>query len=1002
MRTFSGAKRFRASRRLIVCESVFACFALAGASVLTVLGCGWTGTDHSVRFNTYRSAEGFGRLPRLAFYDRSERNELFSWRDAWYDYEMEERRARELDRLWNEALGSQRAGDLATGRSMLSQYLRASSSYRYAGWPRRDDLQSRRNSAVDRLDALAALNHGSGEETVRLYLQARSAYDEQWPVEEVRLILDGVGADRNLIDNALYLQAALVLNREGNGQMAAELFEKLVRSYPASEKREAAMFMAGVASMRSVDYCTDAVSRAPCRKHAIGRIRAAFQRAMRQYPRGRYWSDARGWLAHLHLKAGDRASALADYYRMLADERDEEGRAIALMSLRMVRPVADEFELKRLEDLIADEPEVALAYAYHTIYNLALEPLGDGFVGPGRLQQYNKEKRELERAAAFASRLIKRYTKAAANGGFVSRVAQASLELGNNAEAADQARKALRGGLSGDLRAEALWVEGVAEYRLGNQRAARRALEALVADSPNNRYTEGARRNLAMLAEDMGDVDAALEHYLALDYRLDVAYFVDVLMSADQLGHFLEKHPTLPHRDELVYSLGVRYLRDRRWSDARRVLTTIRTVGRGDDWSGDYYARHFESRETEKDGYSAPLDISPPFESRDTEKDGHCDSQIRGVKPQWVDRDLRTANDLERLEAEVERAQNDEHKAEALYQLASYQYEGTLLFYNPLWLGKRHYYLYDLDENGSYRRPNEAQLLFEHMQQHDRAARSLRIFLEVVDRFPHTRAARDALFTAAVCHDRLSEYNNYWRGIYSRGGHAGQSMVTYGDVRRAYPDYRLPRGTFGWKPSNRTVDGGPGWHRPPKPKPRPSAWARLGRPLVRGVAQWVSSWNRTISSAGKGLVEFATWLATCLAFGFVVSGFLFLYGRAREARALLGEELKRLSLPASDSEPAPAAGSGVLQLEARGWRGGEFRDQLAPHLQRWAAHVTHLWRDGRGRPVLLLNAATHGLMLAVLLVAMGASAPAALLCVFVIGAAGAGAFGLLFWSWRSR
>ena len=122
----------------------------------------------------------------------------------------------------------------------------------------------------------------------------------------------------------------------------------------------------------------------------------------------------------------------------------------------------------------------------------------------------------------------------------------------------------------------------------------------------------------------------------------------------------------------------------------------------------------------------------------------------------------------------------------------------------------RHYYLYDLDNGGGFRRADESRLLFEYMQKHDAAASALPIYLDVVNRYPNTRAARDALYTAAVCHDRLASYNNYWRAIYDRGGFAGERKVDYKDVRRVYPDYRYPLGTNGWEPATRTVNGGLG------------------------------------------------------------------------------------------------------------------------------------------------------------------------------------------------
>src|SRR5262249_43376935 len=143
-------------------------------------------------------------------------------------------------------------------------------------------------------------------------------------------------------------------------------------------------------------------------------------------------------------------------------------------------------------------------------------------------------------------------------------------------------------------------------------------------------------------------------------------------------------------------------------------------------------------------------------------------SDSRGIAARWVWRDLKTAEDLERLEREAAEARGDEAKAEALYQLASYLYPAsTLLFYNPsLWDGARHYKLEELEFGNGFRAPGEAQLLWKHTEEHEPVARALEIYLDVVHRFPNTRAARDALYTAAVCHERLSDYNNHWRNVY--------------------------------------------------------------------------------------------------------------------------------------------------------------------------------------------------------------------------------------------
>ncbi|HWP41683.1 MAG TPA: hypothetical protein VNO14_00510, partial [Blastocatellia bacterium] len=596
-----------------------------------------------------------------------------------------------------------------------------------------------------------------------------------------------------------------------------------------------------------------------------------FERILREYPRGRFHSDARGWLAYLSLLAGDRVSALVQYYRMLSDKGDLGARLEAAKSLNLVRHRANDSEMKQVEALLEAEPAPALAYAYHNIYNYA----------PKRAKRYSYETgddkskvSELERIAAFSSRLMRRYPALSIGGAFALRMAQACLELDRNREAAEFARRAQKARIDGDERAQALWVEGVAEHRLGNHAAARRALTAILDRYPDGPLAEGARRNLAMVAEDMGDLDAALEQYLALEYDRDVAYFVDVLMTPDQLSAFIDRHPDGPRRDELCYSLALRHLRDGKWGDARRVLSQIRPTGSGID--GRYDFRPSYSYE------AAYIQAKAPY---------HSDRRLRGVRPQWIERDLRTANDLERLEASVNAAQDAEAKAEALYQYASYQYQaGSLLFYNPaMWAGRRYPNLAFLYERGNYRRSNEARLLFDYINSHDVPARALAIYLEIASRYPATRAARDALYTAAVCHEKLANYNWYWRDIYEAGGHAGNRMVSYRDVKAVYPDYALPRGTYGWEPMTRTVNGGPAIKPPPKPVPRPGRRERLLRAASLWFGEMIEGW-----------MSLFDWLARFLKslwIGFVFSGLVYLWLRASKTRRLLQAELARCPSP---------------------------------------------------------------------------------------------------------
>jgi TolA-binding protein len=566
------------------------------------------------------------------------------------------------------------------------------------------------------------------------------------------------------------------------------------------------------------------------------KARAGFQRVIREYRNGRFYYDAQGWLAHLALRTGDRVSAMAEYYRMLGSH-NEAARMEAVCSLRLIRHQIEDGEMARVEKLLENEPMAALAYAYYEIYNYAAPDLDYFCDYRGKPEFKEKENEVFRRIVAFATRQANRYESNAFGGAFVLRVAEANLRLDNFTDVARLARRALVMQVSGAIRSEALWVARVAEHHLKQFKTAREALTSLIKENPNNRYTEGARRNLAMLEEDAGNLDAALEQYLALDYRHDVAYFIDVLMTPEALKQFIDAHTDFRQRDELLYALGVRYLREFRWNKARQVYAQIRPTPREIDYP--YFPRNGMDEAYREDAHT-------------NAKVEELDPKNRGVRPQWVEMDLRTANELERLERDYNAAQDDEAKAEALYQLASYIYQGSLLFYNPLaWSGERHYLLYDYYNRGAFRGGTESQQLFDYMQQHDMASRALGIYLDVVKKYPNTRSARDALYTAAVCHERLGDYNNYWRDIYANGGRAGERLVTYKEVKRAFPDYRFPLGTFGWEPATRTVNGGPGWAELPKPKPKPTVKERvlsrskiilkkLAKKARKSVRFWVS------------------------------------------------------------------------------------------------------------------------------------------------------------------
>ncbi len=935
----------------------------------TAIGCGWFGTSHSVRFNEYQTEREMGRLPPLPTMANGLNDARAYWdlddsAEGEDSYALGEKRTKEVDALWERAEKAEQDGNLRLDRDLLDEYLKRTYTSRDI-WYEPTNRQQRRNSAFDRLDALGALDRGTSAAKLQAYLNARRAHDSDKPLaDEIEQALNPIESDTNLKDNVAYLKAA-ELYRQDDFEAAAAAFNGLARRYPRSERREAALLMAAVATMKNSvtyipasgnsDYDADHSNKLSA-DQAWHDAHAAFQKVMAAYPHGRYFNDARGWLAYLSLRRNDRAAALVQYYRLLADKHDENARIDAAFSLMLVRSSATDDEMSRVERELASEPQAALAYAYHNIYNYSIDPgdssppyasikdsegnydyeasrrQDDELEHEWRKDRASTARKELSRTLEFSRRLIATYPNLSVGGGFALRAAQASEELEDNSAAVSFSQRALQSRISGGERAEALWTLGVAEQRLRHLDSARQSFTTLLRDYPKTRLTEGARRELAMIAEDAGDIDGALEHYIALDYQIDEAYFVDILMTPEQLAGFIQRHPDSPKHNEFTYALGVRYLRANRWDEARRTLAQVRTTTGTNGYN--MYCSTCNCRE------NSPTNCEDP-------KTGDYDGNDNPViTPRLVMRDVQTANDLEALERAVAQASGDEAKAEALYQLASYQYEASsLLFYNPL-ASPGYWNLGELAAQGRYRVVNESQILWRATQEHDRLARALNIYLEVVSQFPRTGAARDSLYTAAVCHERLSNYNPYWREVYQNGLHAGQRMVTYQDVKAAYPKYQLPRGTYGWQPSTRTVNDGPGWAAAPKPIPRPTRTARL-KMLIRDLTNRLTSF--WIERGRRWLTEIA-----------IVIGLL-LMGRtaARNRRRLRARMARQRIQQARELVTYPWAELFWIDpvVPSR-------REQVSKFLGEKRQEFLELARDRRSRPVLVRSLVSHSLLTA--------------------------------------
>jgi len=837
------------------------------SATIAAFACGWSYiTDHSVRFNSFRSGRGFYRLPPLpTMYDQEKKKELtqqevenFGYDDGEYDPNSDLMATPDgSDIAWEEAKTAIDNDQLDAARDKLKKYLELSEVPTFDA---EDERRSRRSSAYDILDAMTSLREDSARAAVKRYATTRLT-DGEIPAD--------ADSDRNLKDNWAYLRAARAYANDKDE--ALDLFKEQAAKYPRSEKHESVLYMIAKLTMESSDSfenfncgiegdpaategAIDQAQIVPNEKCQDESWRAAieqFKKLIAQYPNGRYNKDAHGWLAYLYRRGGMPAEALAEYYRLLGNTTDRTWRLRAKQSLDIVGHEQSDETLNKLESLIENEPDTAMAYAYHRIYNYAVDRTYDEPSLWGDWQQRSGEEtrnakeisagnHELERIAAFATAMVKRYPKSHVSGGFVVRVAEAQLELQNYDDALEMARKAVSLGVKNDLRAQALWIEASVQHQKKDLASARTTINQLIREFPTSNLSEDAHRLLALIAEDQGDLDTALEQYLSLHYRYDVAYYVDVLLPTDRLANFVASHPNIAEHNVLTYALAVRYMREKRWDEARIALRNVVTEpGIPADYSGENNPEGDETFAKEPDWEERSKDF---------------------VKTSWVMRDMQTIDDLERLEKAVNSAQGDEAKAEAMYQLASYQYDADpLLFYDPaVWDGQRIEFLSELNNSELMRLPGEAQNLFEYSKAHETKARSIPIYLDIVDHYPQTKAAKDALYSAVIAHERLSDYNEYWRDLYERGFFAGPRLVDNSDINRLFPKFKWPKSRLGWEASTRTVDGGSAWPELSKPAPKLTRTQRLTK-LLRGW--WSTSVRRFSSNASWTFTSSSTLLS---------------------------------------------------------------------------------------------------------------------------------------------
>ncbi len=612
---------------------------------------------------------------------------------------------------------------------------------------------------------------------LRLYLDGMG-HDDAERRTEALAAFEQVYRDRAagfLREHALYQQASLA-KEYFDYPRAIALYRRFLREFPRSPKREAALIMMARCAILPA---TPAGRDLPAGKQALAQL-------LKEFPHTRFRGVLRGLRARSAFLEGRWTQALQDYFAVGDLESVEIVRKAMLPNaqgdvrvrllegyLRRLARAKNFFTYERAvmdieRTLKAFSPADARAFKRHLFRR-------DDLIAPYlyyRLYHSNSKPADLARLAKLADAITARRSSALLPPLVRVRLAEVYYRRGQYDLALHWAERAVYP-RPWD---RALYVRGATLHKLKRYRAAIADFAALLRRFPKSPLRRGAREELALLYEATGDYGSALEQYFALDYRMDIAYLLDIRMTPRQIEDFLRSragqsrrilttedwHTDPPRtyrctqRDLLLYSLGIRYLRDEKWRQAAYWLRLV--------------------------PYKTYVAFSAGRKYREYNADTPSPEPLTAVR------------DLSRLERDVAAAKSDNARAAALYRYATYySTHGTLLLYNPaLWNFQRAYGFNFWWNPDPLSREDKA-LVRDYMYRHEVYARSRQICLEIARRYPHSPTVPRALYRAGAASRRLAEFNLWWDEENKRHSFWKESIRLMKQVADRYPRHPLAK-----------------------------------------------------------------------------------------------------------------------------------------------------------------------------------------------------------------
>lgn len=633
----------------------------------------------------------------------------YIYRDSAKDWEEEApKESKGLRLAYQRARNAELRGDLGRALSV------------YRGMAK--DGQGDRAYVRGRIDLLEEMK-GRNVVGLRAYLAATPGH--VWPKAEMPK--DGAKELRP------FIEYDRVFEKHQLTRLADRSLMAFADRYPRSSKAPAALIMAGrelVEEGRS-GYSLDDLRQA----------NEAFRRVLRRYPKSRFVWDARGGLGRIDYLRKRPLAARRHYEWQLANPMQGR-RSVALASIAMcdrsrgrkdgmaasyLRLFADPVQtlsiVRPLKDLLA-------SFSATDARRLDRQLRQD----PALLQAYVDFRMDFTKATPD---LVKLGGRSGLSGPTYARLAQAALALRKPEAVQRFARRALAKRDRNDSHALATFTLASLERRAGRNAQALQAYRSIVRRWPQSYLVGGARENLALLEERRGDLAAALDQYTVLDYEYDFAYLIDARMTTGQLARYIRSRPGHGRRKSMIYTLGMRYLRERKWSEAEATFARLSTserrgLTRGQHWGDD------------QGGVQDPL---------------------------------ATLQALRSLDQGVRKARRREAKAAALFAMGDYYYRHKylLLYSEPAWRGMRALVIGN-SWNLSAATSRDDRALRRHHEEHETYAQALAIFRRVVGEYPETAVAPKAAYWGGCAADHLAGMAPYWRWRYRSADLVGISV----------------------------------------------------------------------------------------------------------------------------------------------------------------------------------------------------------------------------------